>query len=246
MVKNTRKHSKKGGGWEFGPKLSQEAYYVPEYKNYSDCQDQARPGALTALPNPGLAQTIMAGGAYRNNCVSTRPIGSIQSNPNPELAQKAMQGGCGCAFKRGGSRRRTRSRLLRNRKSKRRNMRGGRFAIDTSQSIGGDGPNVAPIYPSVPCEAHRPMPLNPASASMLADGPIPDVDVSGLRPAFIMKGGNGHPLSYTAPRAGYTFQPNIAQGQVLNPGQIPYEEVIPQTDTCNSQTCGQAIASISR
>ena len=151
-----------------------------------------------------------------------------------------MRGG-GCGKMRGGSRR--------TRKGSRRFMKGGRYVIDTTQSIGGDGPNVAPIYSNFACEAARAMPLNPTLPSLLADNPIPEIEVSGLRPAFIMKGGgftNGHPLAYTAPRAGFSFTPNISQGQKIDPGQIPYQEVVSQVDNCNTASCGQALASISR
>jgi hypothetical protein len=191
--------------------------------------------------------------------------GMIQSNPNPALAQTPMAGGgCGCGLMRGGRRRGARrTRRTRTgtcgyygarggaRKSVRRgrkSQRGGRYGVDTTHSIGGDGPNVAPIFGTVPCEAHRPMPLNPTSAMQLSQAPNPDVSVGGLRPAFIQAGGAAYmpaPLSYTAPRAGFTFYPNIAQGQTLNPGQIPYEEVVPQHDSCGA-TCGTAIAAINK
>ena len=120
--------------------------------------------------------------------------------------------------------------------------RGGRFQIDMSKSIGGEGPIVAPLYSSIPCEASRPMSLNPTIPTMLGDLPNPDVSVSGLRPAFIQGGGS---LAYNAPRADYSFLPNISQGQVLNPGQIPYNEVVPQTEGC-SKTCGAAITNINK
>jgi len=146
-------------------------------------------------------------------------------------------GGCGCGLKMGGGRRR-------------RTQRGGRYAVDVSQSIGGDGPNVAPMNPSIPCEGHREMPLNPTSAAMLASTPDMEVNVGGLRPGAAMFGGGApagsHPLAYTAPTAGYTFTPNIKQGMELNPGQIPYEEVVPQNSLCTSSTCDTAIAAINK
>jgi hypothetical protein len=211
------------------------------------------------------------GGSYKN-CAPSKPIGSIQSNPRPNLAQTSMAGGgcgakmrgggcgakmrgggcgakmrgggCGCTKMRGGTRKGSR-RLKRSKRT----MKGGRYFIDTTQTIGGTGPNVAPIYSSLPCEAHRAMPLNPTMPTLLADSPVPEVDVSGLKPAFIMKGGNftnGHPLAYTAPRAGFSFTPNISQGQKLDPGQIPYQEVTPQVDTCNTASCGQALSAINK
>ena len=227
--RTTRKTGRRGGGWAQGPALSQQAYYVPEYKMYSECYPTDRPGMIQSNPNPALAQTQMAGG------------------------------GCGCGMVRGGSRR-SRSRLLRRKRTgtcgyygarggrRTRRQRGGRYGVDPATSIGGDGPNVAPTWAHVPCEAHRPMPLNPVSATALGNSPNPEVFVSGLRPAFIggSRGGAAYaPLAYTAPRAGFTFMPNIAQGQVLNPGQIPYEEVLPQNTGCGA-TCGSAIATLNK
>jgi hypothetical protein len=55
-----------------------------------------------------------------------------------------------------------------------------------------------------------------------------------------------HPLAYDVPRAGFSFVPNIRQGVELNPGQIPYEEVIPQEQACTNVTCGAAIADINK
>lgn len=124
--------------------------------------------------------------------------------------------------------------------------KGGRYTIDASQSIGGDGPNVAPIFSRFPCESARAMPLNPTLPSMLGNGPIPDVNVSGLKPAFIQKGGAPVSLAYAAPRAGFSFTPNIAQGANLNPGQIPYNVVVPQQTTGVNVPCSKAIANINK
>ena len=172
--------------------------------------------------NGGFACGLKRGGSKRRGFACGDKRGGFA------CGDKRMSGGCGCAMKRGGSRIR--------------NKRGGRYQIDTATSIGGDGPIVAPVYSHVPCEAARPMPLNPTMPTLLGDSPNPDVNVSGLRPAFIQAGGV---LAYDAPRAGFSFVPNIAQGQPLNPGQIPYNEVISQTEGC-SKTCGTAIANINK
>jgi hypothetical protein len=74
-----------------------------------------------------------------------------------------------------------------------------------------------------------------------------------IKPGVVQAGGqlrgDEHPLAYTAPRAGFAFFPNISQGQTLNPGQIPYQVVVP-VDGSNSAscglTCGQAIAQINK
>jgi hypothetical protein len=243
MVKHTRRNRKTGGGFSVGPPLSDNAYYVPQYKAFDDCYAQARPGAIQFNPDPAKAQIGMAGGSRKN----TRKRGGAKRSFR--LRRKAQKGGCGCGVKpRGG---------FRSSRNKRRNTRqgtcgyygakGGRYAIDTSQSIGGTGPNVAPIFNNFPCEAARLMPMNPINPSALSDAPIPNTYVSGLRPAFIQNGGAGAPLSlaYAAPRAGFSFTPNIAQGATLNPGQIPYNIVVPQATT-GSSSCGASIAAINK
>jgi hypothetical protein len=222
-LKRHSRRASRGGGWSMGPALSPTAYYLPEYKMYSECYPMDRPGMIQSNPNPALAQTAMAGGR-----------------------RKQRGAGCACGIMRGGSRR---SRTgVRGKRSRR--QRGGRYMVDISQSIGGDGPNVAPMIPSIPCESHRPMSINPTSATLLSQAPSPGVEVGGLRPAFIQAGGgpayDPAPLAYTAPRAGFTFVPNISQGQVLNPGQIPYQQVVSQHDECGSTSCAQGIQGINK
>lgn len=162
-------------------------------------------------------------------------------------SRNSKKGGCGCGLKSGGGKKKTRNSRV---KKAKRTMRGGRYGFDVSQSIGGDGPIVAATVAHVPCEGHHPTPLNPTVPSMLGNPPSPDVSVAGLRPAFIQGGGGmpggGHPLAYTAPTASYSFIPNIAQGQVINPGQIPYNEVVgaPLDGACISD-CASAIKAIS-
>ena len=241
---------------------------------YANCAPALPIGSIQSNPRPNLAQAPMAGGygcgmkmrgggcgKMRGGgcaCSSTMKIGGRGCGKmRGGGCGKMRGGGCGkmrgggCGKMRGGGcgLRQYNGGSRRTRKGSRRSMKGGRYVIDTTQSIGGDGPNVAPVYSNFACEAARAMPLNPTLPSLLADNPIPEIDVSGLRPAFIMKGGNftnGHPLAYTAPRAGFSFTPNISQGQKLDPGQIPYQEVVSQVDTCNTASCGQALASISR
>ena len=134
-------------------------------------------------------------------------------------------------------------------RSTKRAQKGGRYGMDLSDSVGGTGPVMAPVFAHVPCEAHRPMPLNPTLPSGFVQIPDPDVNVDGLKPAFIQAGGGGgpqHPLAYIAPKASFAFTPNIAQGATLNPGQIPYQEVVPVQDNCAGATCTTAIAAINK
>jgi hypothetical protein len=74
-----------------------------------------------------------------------------------------------------------------------------------------------------------------------------------IKPGFVQAGGqlrgDEHPLAYTAPTAGFAFVPNISQGQTLNPGQIPYQVVVPVDGSDSAScglTCGQAIAQINK
>lgn len=93
--------------------------------------------------------------------------------------------------------------------------------------------------------------INQATAA-----PVSGIQVNSspvIKPGVIQAGGmlrgDEHPLAYTAPTAGYTFFPNISQGQTLNPGQIPYQVVVPvdgsDSASCG-QTCGAAIAEINK
>jgi len=227
-----------------GPPLSTTAYYLPEYKSSSNCYNSARPGAIQSNPDPAKAQTPMAGGRSRRMRSSRR-------------TRRVRGGGCGCMKMSGGSRRRRSVRrvgggcgMKLNGGRRTHRHRGGRYTVDVGQSIGGDGPNVAALHSSIPCEGHHAMPLNPTSAGMLTSTTDLDVNVSGLRPGAAMFGGGApageHPLAYTAPTAGYSFTPNIRQGLELNPGQIPYQEVVPQNSLCTSSTCDTAIAAINK
>jgi hypothetical protein len=93
------------------------------------------------------------------------------------------------------------------------------------------------------------MPINPANPSALMNIGNPDINMHGIRPAFIQAGGSpvvgSHPLAYEAPRAGFSFYPNIAQGEALKPGLVPYQNVVPQQAPCTT-SCGQAIAAINK
>lgn len=248
MVRQTRR--KTGGGWSQGDALSKNAYYVPEYKSVNDCGAYSRPGSIQSNPNPELAQTPMAGGSKSRKIKGGFRCMLKGGRRSTRSKCRKHRGGCGCMFKGG-----TRKTYKKNGGSRNRRKRvgtcgyygarGGRYQIDTANSIGGDGPIVAPIYSRIPCESVRPMPLNPTMPTMLGNSPNPDVNVSGLRPAFIQAGGAPLSLAYDAPRAGFSFTPNIAQGQPLNPGMIPYNEVVSQQTEC-SKTCGASIAHINK
>jgi hypothetical protein len=290
-----------------------------------------------------------------------------------------MKGGCGCLMK-GGVQIYGECPFKKNSFNCPYAQNGGRYGIDPAQSVGGNGPNVAPVTAHVPCEAYRPMPINPHTPTQLVSAPETGIHFAGLSPGAVLKGGrrtrksgrknrrngtkssksskrntkhrsqkkgqsslkggevnlvhtkfaaftgvpisesapsmptniphthsaphlqtssqqmyngapimekypnpmlNGpkvscnaplassqvtytgsepmdkypqqvggeHPLAYTAPRAGFSFIPNISQGQTLNPGQIPYQVVVPADGSDSAScglTCGQAITQINK
>jgi len=215
MVRSTRRNNKKmavsrksrssGGGWAQGPALSKNAFYVPEYISTSDCVDIARPGSIQSSANPSLAQTPMAGGRSRKSRqrVSGRcGCGLLHGGNRRSLRSSGggcgimRGGGCGCAFQRGGGS--CPYAKYGGKRITRRNQKGGRYGMDVADSIGGTGPVMAPVFSHVPCEAPRPMPLNPTLPSGFTHVADPDVNVDGIRPAFIQAGGGAgdHPLAY--------------------------------------------------
>ena len=234
-----------------------------------------------------------------------------------------------CPYAQGGKRNDRKQKKNKTRK----NLKGGRYGIDPGVSVGGDGPNVAALTAHVPCEAYRPMSINPHLPNELVSAPETGIHFAGLSPGAVLKGGarrknkksknlrsslkggevnlvhtkfaaytgapiserapnmqtnvphthtapklqiaeaqmytgapltakypplvqtggqlrgDEHPLAYTAPRAGFAFFPNISQGQTLNPGQIPYNVVVPVDGSDSAScglTCGQAIAQINK
>jgi hypothetical protein len=174
----TRRQRRKqnAGGWTQGPPLSSDQYYLSEYRGYDDCYAMARPGSIQSNPNPDLAQTAMAGGARRRQRGGNSCAEYFRTRGGSRRQQK-KRGGCGCLLRGGSS------------GSTKRKQRGGRYGFDVSESVGGDGPNVNPVVSSVPCEAYRPMSINPHVPTDLVSGPDPDLQFAGLRPASVMMGG---------------------------------------------------------
>jgi hypothetical protein len=176
-----------------------------------------------------------------NDCASTMRPGQLVNQPNPELAQVAMAGGrrsrvrkqkqrggaCGC-MQRGGSRR----------------QRGGGvngFSVNVDASIGGVGPNVAPVYAGVPCDVRAGTP-NPNNAGGLGADPRAPADLYSLTPNVQRGGayssGNAYDAScyrapgselpvYNAESAGFRFEPSTASGATLPDGVTAYNNVVP-------------------
>lgn len=212
-TKNLRRCSyrKRGGGFSVQTALVPQptndftfAAKVPVNLPYSDCADATRPGQLVNHANPALAQTAMAGGRRRRSMRRTqRGSGCTTRN---------MRGGnCGCAAMRGGSY---------------------GFAVDPSVSVGGTGPNVAPLHTPVPCDAR---------AGMHTTG-NPDVrapaDVYSLTPNQTGGAANAYgpecyratgsqlPV-YNASSAGFSFSPSTQAGATLPDGVTAFMEVNP-------------------
>jgi hypothetical protein len=133
--RNSRR--KNGGGWSQGPPLSPEQYYLTEYKSYSECYPQARPGSIQSSPNPELAQTPMAGGkkSRRQRKVGGSSCREFFATRGGSCSScSLMRGGScsSCSLMRGGSSCRE---FFATRGGK---MKGGRYMVDPSASVGGD------------------------------------------------------------------------------------------------------------
>jgi hypothetical protein len=180
--------------------------------SYSDCGATMRPGQLVNQPNPELAQVVMAGGRRRR-----------------QHSRRQRGGLCGCM--RGGSR-------------GTRRQRGGSsngFSVNVESSVGGAGPNVAPVYAGVPCDARAGSP-NPFNAAGLGADPRAPADLYSLTPNVMRGGayssGNAYDAScyrapgselpvYNAETAGFRFAPSTAAGAALPDGVTAYNEVVP-------------------
>lgn len=169
-----------------------------------------------------------------SDCATTMRPGQLVNQPNPDLAQVAMTGG------------RRRHRTLRRRGHGRRTsrQRGGGvngFSVNVGASVGGTGPNVAPVYAGVPCDARAGAP-NVNNAAGLGPDPRAPGDLYSLT-ANIQRGGayssgNAYDAScyrapgselpvYNAETAGFRFAPSTAAGAALPDGVTAFNEVVP-------------------
>ena len=214
-------YRKRGGGYGMGaplvpfdPKVDTAfAVKMPVNQDFSDCAFPARPGQLFNPPNPDLAQAAMAGGSrrYRGGA-------------------KAHSGGaCGCSVMRGG------------RRTRKHRGGGNGFAVDPSISVGGLGPNVAPIHSAIPCDvrAGSPNPLNPVSGSFDPRAPtdLYSLTANTMRGGAYSTGNDWAPACYKAPgselpvyeaqTAAFRFNPSTATGGVLPDGVTPFNDVVP-------------------
>lgn len=80
---------------------------------------------------------------YTDECYDSLRPGEIRVEANPALAQVTMAGGTYAGGTYAGKRKTRR---------KGRKQRAGRYAVDPSMSVGGDGPIAAPVNMSVPCD----------------------------------------------------------------------------------------------
>jgi len=208
---------KPGGDWANQTGLGQYAVTNP----YSDCSWTSRPGELyNEVTNASLAsaQASMAGGR-RSRRQAKRGGGCGCGMP------RMAGGGCGCgAPSFTGLSRRNNAPCSGGRRRTARRFRGGGtygYAIDPSQSIGGNGPNVDALHVPVPCDGRMgthhalnpqvvegPDPRAPADLYSLAP-PGSTAGVTGyeegtLNPAF-MKGGRRRSIRRARRRVGGSY-----------------------------------------
>ena len=230
------------GGYrsEYMPVNTEGTYKVnlPISQGFPNCGGVHVPSTSMAQANPEKAQTPMVGG--RCACMANAGIAKYPtpSHPGLNLIQTPMAGGrkCMCFRKR--------SQTNRNRHNKRtRKQLGGTrgFSVDSWQTVGGDGPNVAPVYNAVPCDT-RSGSFNPYSQTTYNPDVRAPTDVFSLSPQ--MNGGsyamnNGYsdtcykaPGSslpvYEADTAGFRFEPSTANGAAMPDGVTAFQEVVPQ------------------
>jgi len=154
-----------------------------------------------------------------SDCAFPARPGQLFNEPNPALAQVAMVGGrrdCGCTKMRGGSRRKRA-----HRSKKTRTMRGGRYFINPSVSVGGDGPNAGALVGSVPCDFTAPYGA-PAGQPMRGGAYSTSNPWS---PECNKAPGSEIPV-YPATTAGFHFEPSSARGGALPDGVTAYNDVI--------------------
>jgi hypothetical protein len=116
-------------------------------------------GEATRWGDVAMAQTVMAGGKRGNcGCSGSKLFGGSRKQRGGAgcgMMRRRQRGGAGCGMMR---------------RSSRRQQRGGGtngYAVDPSVSVGGSGPNVAPVYAGVPCDgrAGAPNMMTPAAGS---------------------------------------------------------------------------------
>ena len=171
-----------------------------------------------------------------NDCTFAQRPGQLVNQANPDLAQVAMAGGgCGCSGPKWGGRRRSMRKKRAGRRSTR-VMYGGSngFAVNPSASIGGTGPNVAPVYSPVPCDAragvHQPLMSNPDPRAPADLYSLTANQTGGAGNAYAAEcyraTGSQLPV-YNASSAGFTFSPSTLGGATLPDGVTAFNEVIP-------------------
>ena len=240
LRKNMRQgcaYRKRGGGFSVGSPLVEQpssdwdfAVKAPLNSGYSDCTFAQRPGQLFNEPNPALAQVPMAGGRSRRN------------RRGLAFAARKRGGACGCMMQRGGA-----CPCMMRGGRRTRKMRGGSYgySIDPSVSVGGEGPNVAPLHAPVPCDARAGShgmdgPHDPRAPADLYS--LTPNQAGGTRRNRKQRGGQaalgnafddscyrapGSSLPvYNASVAGFHFTPSTEAGATLPDGVTAFNEVV--------------------
>ena len=184
----------------------------------------------------GCSAKFLNGGSRRAGC-----------GAGAAFLRGGRRAGCGAVLLRGGHRAGCGAVLLRGGKRTRR-MRGGRFSVDPSMSVGGTGPIAEPARFAVPCDPRAGM-VNPFSvAAGIPNDPrapafmysaTPNTSFQGLgQTGGAYSSGNAYPDScyratgsqlpvYPATTAGFEFRPSTGAGATLPDGVTAYNEVVP-------------------
>jgi hypothetical protein len=240
-LKNTR-----GGGLNVDPSASfstANGVLIPENLATSECYDLARPGALPMEANPELAQVAMAGGDYSTPRSNMSAAGGRRKSRKSRKSRKNRStrkrgGACPCAFAgrrvSGGSRKSRKSRNARKSQRKTRKQRGGRYEVDVSMSVGGDGPVAAPVYARVPCDPQAgssgpfyvPLAQDPRAPTDLYSATPNQTGGAAYPPSCYRAPGSEMPV-YQAESAGFRFEPSTGAGATLPDGVTAYNNVVP-------------------
>jgi hypothetical protein len=244
-TQRNKRNAFRGGGYAttnslmpFNPADDMQfAVKSPVYQQYDDCYAQSRPGAIANPASPELAQTVMAGGG---SC------GMVPRGGRRRNTRRRAGGSCGCSMIPQGGR-----------LNSTRRQRGGAnyaFAVQPNNSVGGDGPNAAPVYAGVPCDARAgsPNPHNPSFVNPDIRAPSDLYSLTANMPAqqggglaneecSRQRGGSGNGFSadcyrapnsmipvYPAESAGFHFRPSTEFGSTLPDGVTAYNDVVPQ------------------
>jgi hypothetical protein len=148
-LKNSR-----GGGFEVVPQSDPTTFgYLPEYVHTDDCASVQRPGSVLPMQKGGgCGCSLQKGGGCGCSLQKGGGCGcSLQKGGGCgcSLQKGGMCTEYGCTFQAGGNK--------------------GGFGIDPGMSVGGDGPNTAPVHFAIPCSGQMASQRGGGNGSPLID-----------------------------------------------------------------------------